>query len=725
MNTKTYDAFTIQTDSRGVTTVMLDVPSRPLNVLDASVMLELNEIVRDMHNSSSTAVVFTSGKESGFLAGADINAITKIASPTEAAQLIDGGQHLFDAIDWLPMPTIAVIHGPCLGGGLEWALACDYRIARDNSSTKMGLPEIKLGLIPGWGGTQRLPKLIGIRRALSMILQGSHLSASEAAEIGLIDRAIEPDFWASGISAFVDDVLDSPKRARQISWRSRWMRSLENSQVGRRLILKAVRRRTRSKAEHYPAIDAVIRSVRSGFGLRPQGFMTERNEFIDLLATPTCRRLLDLFFAREAARSLQTWTDQPAIAYEKPIRKVGVIGAGAMGAGIGQLAAYRGYEVVMKEVNEEAAVAGRARVKSLIDQLAKRKGFSEIQRDKLLGQVRVVTNEDCLSDADLVIEAVVERIEVKQEVFRNLDRVTSPETILASNTSSLSITEMATATNRGHLVGGLHFFNPVHKMELVEVVRGKETDDASIARLVGFTRALGKTPVVTSDSTGFLVNRVLFPYLGEAVFMVAEGYKATEIDKQVRRFGMPMGPCELIDQVGLDVALHVAKSLDGVLQGLSGVAKFLSQMVDNGKLGKKSGAGFYRYKNGKKHRPAILSLESSKAFVHPNDGQTVVKFLNDGLTPIQRRLIYPMLVEAIRVKQEKVVQDDWAIDLAMVLGTGFAPHRGGPLQVVNAIGQSTVLANLKQLQSIYGPRFSSPSLLDEMAKHNQLFQGVS
>ncbi|TWU43771.1 Fatty acid oxidation complex subunit alpha [Novipirellula aureliae] len=725
MNSKTYDAFTLQTDARGVTTVMLDVPDRPLNVLDASVMHELNDLVRDLHDSSSTAVVFTSSKESGFLAGADINAITKIASPIEAAQLIDGGQHLFDAIDWLPMPTIAVIHGPCLGGGLEWALACDYRIARDNSSTKIGLPEIKLGLIPGWGGTQRLPKRIGIRRALSMILQGSFLSASEAVKIGLIDRAIEPDCWDSGVSAFVDDVLECPKRARQISWPARLLRSIENSRIGRHLVLNAVRSRTRSKAEHYPAIDAAIRSVRAGFGLRPQGFMMERNEFIDLLATPTCRRLIDLFFAREAARSLRTWTGKPAVAYEKPIRKVGVIGAGAMGAGIGQLAGYRGFEVVIQEVNEEAAGAGRARVKSLIDKLAKRKGFREAERDKLLGQVRVVTDDDWLANADLVIEAVVERIDVKQQVFRALDRLTAPETILATNTSSLSVSEMAAATHRGHLVGGLHFFNPVHKMELVEVVRGKQTDDATIARLVGFTRALGKTPIVTSDSTGFLVNRVLFPYLGEAVLMIAEGYTAMELDRQVRRFGMPMGPCELIDQVGLDVALHVAKSLDGVLQGLSGVAKFLSRMVETGKLGKKSGAGFYRYKNGMKRGPAMLSRAFPKPLDRHDDRQSAAKFIKDGLTPIQRRLIYPMLVEAIRVKQEKVVQNDWAIDLAMVLGTGFAPHRGGPLQVINAIGQTTVLANLKLMQSIYGPRFSSPSLLDEMAKHNQLFQGVS
>ncbi|TWT78993.1 Fatty acid oxidation complex subunit alpha [Planctomycetes bacterium CA13] len=722
MNAQTYESFDVRTDRRGVTTITLDVPGRPMNVFDGSVMKELNDIVRRLQTDlDCKAVVFRSGKESGFLAGADVNAIAAISSPVEAAKLIDEGQRLFNTIDWLTIPTIAVIHGPCLGGGLEWALACDYRIARDNSSTKIGLPEIKLGLIPGWGGTQRLPKLVGLKNALTMILKGTHLSAGEAYKIGLVDQAISPDDWDDAVDEFVEKILISPHSVRSGSKRPVIQRIIEATQVGRSMIIAATKRRIDSKSKQYPALGAALRSVRSSYGIRPKGFMTERNEFIDLLATPTCRHLLQLFFDRESARSLRTWTDQTSIIHEEPIRKVGIIGAGAMGAGIAQLVGYRGYDVVIKEINEAAAEAGRTRVNDLVNQLARHKKMNESTREQLLGRIRIVTEDEPLSDADLVIEAIVEKLDVKRSVFRALDRITTPETIFASNTSSLSVTDMATATQRGNLVAGLHFFNPVHKMELVEVVRAKETNDVTIARLVGFVRGLGKTPIVTADTPGFLVNRVLFPYLGEAVLMVAEGHSVANIDKEVRRFGMPMGPLELLDQVGLDVALHVSRSLESVLSGLCPVVDQLAIMVEDGLIGKKASAGFYWYLNGKKKGVSKISQSMRGA---PDAGigdQYEARFVNEGLTPVQRRLIYPMLAESIRAKQEGVVQENWAIDLAMVLGTGFAPHRGGPLHTVDSFSEHVVHANLNQLQEVFGDRFVPPRLLVDMAKQNLTF----
>jgi 3-hydroxyacyl-CoA dehydrogenase/enoyl-CoA hydratase/3-hydroxybutyryl-CoA epimerase len=689
-----------------------------MNVLDHEVMIELEQIVHDIENSEDIRlVVFRSEKESGFLAGADVSAIAGIESGLEAMRLIEQGQILFQRIEWLTMPTVAVIHGPCLGGGLELALACNHRVARDNSSTKIGLPEIMLGLIPAWGGTQRLPKQVGLSAALPMILSGKHLGADEALRIGLIDRAIAPAHWDGQLERFIDDVLKTgtvSHSARQPFWR----RVVDATRLGRAITLRMASRAIKSKATNYPALSSALKSIRLGLQPGQDGFMCERSEFVKLLATDTCRNLLSLFFARERARSLTTWSPTESHAWhDRPIRSIGIVGAGAMGAGIGGLAAYRGFDVVLKEISSEQAQAGRHRIEKLLDSLAKRKRWDSQQRVELISRVDVSCDESSLSECDLVIEAVVERDDVKKNVFEMLDHVTRNDTILASNTSSLSVTRMAEATHRASHVAGLHFFNPVHRMELVEVVRAANTDEETIARLVGFVRALGKTPVVTSDSPGFLVNRVLFPYLGEAVLMVGEGWDVAKIDKQIRRFGMPMGPLELLDQVGLDVALHVANSLDAILPGVGPVVDRLSARVNDGCLGKKSGGGFYHYHKGKRGEPMGRNQSAAGA----SRPQIEPGFIDDGLTVIQRRLVYPMMAESIRCLEEQVVAEPWAVDLAMVLGTGFAPHRGGPLHLVDAIGHDRVLGNLTRLESIYGARFAAPQRLVTTADRGDVF----
>ncbi|MCG8653705.1 MAG: 3-hydroxyacyl-CoA dehydrogenase NAD-binding domain-containing protein [Pirellulales bacterium] len=714
-----YQHFEVKTDSDRVTTVTLDVAERPLNVLSYAVMHELDQIVHDLENTGDVdLVVFRSGKESGFLAGADVNAISDIQSAGEAARLIEEGQLLFQRIAWLPMPTVAVIHGPCLGGGLELALACDHRVARDNSSTQIGLPEIKLGLIPAWGGTQRLPKVVGLSAALKMILTGKHVDAAEAERIGLVDRAIRPEDWEHELPALISGYrLGSPMPPRRGKW---WQRWAEDSRLGRWFILRTARRSVASRAMQYPALRSAIEAIRLGYEAGPAGFSCERSEFVKLLGTPTCRNLLDLFFARERARSLKTWTPGAGrAAHDIPTRRIGVVGAGAMGAGIGQLAGYRGFEVVLREIDQEAAQAGRDRIHKIVDSLARRKGWDDSQRAELMQRIEVTCDPAALAECDIVVEAVLERPEVKAGVFGMLDLTVKQNALLVSNTSSLSVTEMAAATSRPGQVAGLHFFNPVHRMDLVEVVRTEHTGDDTIARLVSFVRALGKTPIVTSDSSGFLVNRVLFPYLGEAVRMVGESYGVATIDRQVRRFGMPMGPLELLDQVGLDVAHHVASSLDKILPGVAPVVEQLSILVQAGHLGKKSGRGFYHYRKGK--RGDVAELPHAAVDRQPSDDNRA--FCGDGLTLVQRRLIYPMLTEAIRCLQERVVRQAWAIDLAMVLGTGFAPHLGGPLHLVNTIGLRGVIENLDQLRLRFGQRFESPQLLIEMADRGETFFG--
>lgn len=699
---ESYQAFTVYTDDRGVTTVALNVPGRPFNVLDRNVMNELDAIVQRLEsNTDVELVLFRSNKESGFLAGADVGAIAEIDSPADARKLIEAGQALFHRIEGLPMPTVVAIDGPCLGGGLEWSLACRYRVARDSDGTKIGLPEIKLGLIPGWGGTQRLPKRVGLTRALTMIMRGSHLDAKQAFACGLVDAAISPDCWDLGVNAFINDILqDATPHKRSLM--QRISRRLELCWPIRSVILSSARRKVASKSGQYPALAAAIRAIAAGCDRQPDGYAIEKTEFTDLLATATCRNLLSLFFSRERARSPKTWIspDTSESIHKPPIQKIGVIGGGAMGAGIGQFAATRGFDVTIKEIDLAAATAAQKRIDGLFGRYASRKSLTPQQAADLERRVHVTIDDQSLVDVDLVIEAIVEREDVKRSVFAHLGRTLYAETILATNTSSLSVTRIASATDRTEKVAGLHFFNPVHRMELVEVVRGEYTNQETIAALVRFTRALGKTPVVTADSPGFLVNRVLFPYLGEAVLAHSEGMTVTEIDSAARNFGMPMGPLELLDQVGLDVALHVSMSLRGVLPAVDSIACQLQKMVDENRLGKKSGVGFYRYRNGqpvrrKRPRGSVNQLDH-----------------------LQQRLIYPMLAEAVRCLEQGVVKDGWAIDLAMVLGTGFAPHLGGPLRAIETIGREKFVTQMRVLQTQHGDRFAVPdSSADRRVSH--------
>ena len=645
------------------------------------------------------------------------------------------------------MPTVAAIHGPCLGGGLEFVLACQHRIALDSSSTRLGLPEVQLGLIPGWGGTQRLPKLIGLVAALPMILQGKKLSASKARKVGLVDAVSNEASWNEFVTEFARDV--SSKRP---SAKGGFLRAVADSAPGRWFVLRTAQKKIARDAENYPALPAALRAVRAAFDKHRDGFTVEREEFARLIQTSTCRSLLNLFQWREQARSLDvmsqseshvsavdrlpterrvselTTQDSSLAEGATPtLRTVGVIGAGAMGAGIGQLAALKGFHVVLKELTPELADAGMKRVTGLLDDMVARKLLTSTERDGVLDRVTATDRFDDLADCDLVIEAVVEKMDVKQKVFAELDGLLKSHAIIVSNTSALSVTEMATATKRPDRVAGLHFFNPVHRMDLVEVVRTEGTSPETVATLLKLVKKLGKTPIVTSDSPGFLVNRVLFPYIGEAIRMVTEGHSCHALDREVKRFGMPMGPIELIDHVGLDVAWHVAATLENVLPESREVIGVLGQMVARGWTGRKGGRGFYEYNDGKRgaatdltlvidvgSRTSDLANASRQSEVTADDDgghPSIGAFLPDGLTDVQRRLVYPMINEVGFCMQERVVAEPWMADLAMILGTGFAPFRGGPMTLADGIGQSTLQNNLHVLAARHGERFKSSAWL--------------
>ena len=715
MNMESSTCVELHLDDRGVATLWVDSPNRAVNVFDEAMIDDLEHAMLQLEQSVSKLrlVVLRSCKPKHFFAGADVNRIAEVTSLEEVQSVLLRGQQLFARLECLPLTTIAYVEGACMGGGLEFALACTYRVALEDRSTKLGLPEIQLGLIPGWGGTQRLPKLIGQSVALPMILQGKSLSAKDALKCGLVDRVVGNNSTEDSLLGFVSQLLaghvpSSPKHKRSV------VQSLLDGTVFGRWISKSTAIRTiKRDVPHYPALDEAINVIATGFDSHMDGFAAERAAFGRLLFTPTCRNLLKMFLNREAARRPETWTK--SLAKLQPIDTVGIIGAGAMGSGIGILAAMHGHRVVLKEVDERFADMGRKRIATTLDELFRKGRLSGTDKQSLAKSMEVSHSWDCLAETDLVIEAVVEKLAVKQQVFVTVDKFTSPHTLVASNTSSLSVQAMAASTQRPTQVAGLHFFNPVHRMDLVEIVRAEQTSTDTLAQLVAFVRGLGKTPIVTADSPGFLVNRVLFPYLGEAIRMVSEGMSPVNVDCEMQDFGMPMGPIELLDQIGLDVALHVARSLPIAANETESTLRLLESLVEHGQLGKKSGNGFYTYRRNRIVSPSKQCVTLAKSIQSARGSQpTSIEWLEDGLTQVQRRLLYPLMNEAIRCLDEKIVQEAWMIDLAMVLGVGFAPFRGGPLRTFDSIGIEIVLPNMRRLQNMLGPRFTPAKGLDSM-----------
>jgi 3-hydroxyacyl-CoA dehydrogenase/enoyl-CoA hydratase/3-hydroxybutyryl-CoA epimerase len=447
-----------------------------------------------------------------------------------------------------------------------------------------------------------------------------------------------------------------------------------------------------SKAKHYPALDAILEAVSAGLhAVGDEGFAAERHAFGDLAVSPTSRHLVQLFFQREKARTAATWvtlTEKPA-----PIRKVGVIGGGVMGAGITHWCASQGFIVAIKEISPELVEQGLTRIQELFDEAVRKRALTADQATSKMGAIHGSADWSRFGDVDLVIEAATEKMELKQSIFRELAAHVPNTAVLATNTSALSVTTLAETTADPARVLGLHFFNPVHKMQLVEIVTTPQSDSAAVTRLVEFVKKLGKTPIVCADSPGFVVNRILFPYLDEAVRLACDGVPVERIDRVIEDFGMPMGPLELLDQVGLDVAAHVAGSLKRLSPEPSPTPDRLAEMVQSGRLGRKSGAGFYRYVKGKKTSAVDAPPPNAQA---PTIGDEVIR----------DRMVLRLVNEAAKVVAEGVVAEPWIVDLAMVFGAGFAPHSGGPLAYAEQRGTSSVLHDLELWQRQAGPRFA-------------------
>lgn len=655
----------------------LDVAGQSANALTREVMEALDRVLNDIANRGVRGLIIRSGKASGFVVGADVHEFEHVGDATEAAGLAREGQIVLDRLPALAFPSVALIHGFCLGGGLELALACTYRIAHDDPATRFGFPEVRLGIHPGFAGTVRLPRLIGHLPALDLMMTGRSIDAGVARRLGLVDDVVPERHALVGAQTFIER-RPKPQRAR-------FARRLPAAAPLRPLVVRALERRARAQADpdHYPAPYRIIDLWR-----RQASAEDEAVSLGELLVGRTSRNLVHVFLLGEALK-------RRGRLHPHAIRSVHVVGAGSMGADIAIWAAARGFHVSLQDQQPEILARAVTRAHSFFKLRVKDARQVQAAMDRLTPDLA----GHGLRRADLVIEAIVEKLDAKRALFGRIEEATKPDAVLATNTSSIPLEAIAERLRNPARLLGLHFFNPATRMQLVELVRGRETSREALDRACAWVVAIERLPLEVVSSPGFLVNRVLTPYLLEAVKLLEEGVSGAAIDQAAVDFGMPVGPIELADTVGLDICLSVAETLSGPL-GVP-VPQELRDLVAQGRLGKKTGHGFYRY--DAKGRPR-RSRRSS-------DGR-LPRHL-----PIMERLVLRLLNEAMVCLREEIVGGPDAVDAGLVYGAGFAPYLGGPMRYAESLGATGIGHSLYRLSQEYGERFtpdpgwSQPELL--------------
>jgi 3-hydroxyacyl-CoA dehydrogenase / enoyl-CoA hydratase / 3-hydroxybutyryl-CoA epimerase len=690
--------ITCEVRGPGIAFLTFDRPSSAANIFDQATFEQLNTFLDQVQNDASVrGLVIVSAKPKIFIAGADLTGFSKDPSPESLAKLIEQGQRTFDRIATLKFPTVAAIHGVALGGGLEIALACDYRIASLDSATKVGLPETTLGIIPAWGGCTRLPRLVGLPAALEVILSGRQYPTKQALKLGLIDDSTHRE-RLEGLA--IKKIVESQGRKR--------VTKTHFSNIGplATIIADRAKKKTIEKTRgHYPAplkaLEVVVKGLKSPTAA---SFENEKKAFIELAKGEVAQNLIRVFFLQERAKKLTVGDLKPEV---KPKRAL-VVGAGLMGSGIAQWLSARGLNVVLKDIGPEPLGKGLQAIDRVYRDAVKRKILSEVDARAGFDRILPVYEDVPLTNVDLAIEAAVEKLDLKKQIFSALEPKIPNVLLIASNTSGLSIDAISEGMTHPEKVVGVHFFNPVHRMQLVEVVRGSRTSETVLAMAIQFVKSIGKLPVLVQDSPGFLVNRILLPYMVEAIRIFSEGHSVEAIDRTMLDFGMPMGPLRLNDEVGLDVSLHVGSDLAARVSHLPPLNDVLPRMIEKGWLGKKSGAGFYVYRDrSETPNPELKELQPS---FHPTNADQ----LSD-------RLVFIMVNEAARVLEEKVVTNPEDVDFGMIMGTGWAPFRGGPLKYADSVGISTVVSRLNHLAGKFGEHFKACALLNDMVNHGGTF----
>ncbi len=663
-----YNNWRLETDEEGIAWLHFDMAGGGTNVLSSEVFAELTRILDSLHEQPPTGLVILSDKPGGFIAGANVKEFTTLEDREQALEMIRTGQKQLDRIESLPCPTVARIHGYCVGGGLELALACDYRVALDEPKTRLGLPEVMLGIHPGFGGTVRLPRLIGVPAAMDLMLSGRTVDARKAARLGMVDHAVPERHLDRACRAMI---RERPPRRRP----SRLLRLADTAPL-RPLLAAFLRKQVgkRASEEHYPAPYALIDLWAEHGAGSDEMFQAEAESVADLVRTETSRNLVRVFFLQERLKGLGKKNDGPAPA------RVHVIGAGVMGGDIAAWCDVRGLTVTLQDREPKYIAPAIERAYKLFRRKFRPRHLQRAARDRLVPDHKGLG----VPRADVVIEAIIENREAKQELYRRIEPQLKENTLLCTNTSSIPLEELATCLERPERLVGLHFFNPVAKMQLIEIVRGENTSEEVAERAAAFARAIDRLPLPVKSSPGFLVNRILLPYMLEAVELLSEGVPAQTIDRVATRFGMPMGPVRLADTVGLDICLSVASILSEEL-GTS-LPPLLREVVEEGRLGVKSGHGFYRYKG----REPVREPGRSSPVPDP---------------VIEDRLILRLLNECVATLREQVVADEDLLDAGMIFGTGFAPFRGGPMHYLRSRGIEASRKRLEELAGLHGDRF--------------------
>lgn len=701
---------TIETDSKGVATIWLDQKDEKINKVSPDTIFLFEHIIDELQQNSAVKAVVLISKKKDFIAGADIESFQKVQRPGDFEPITRKGHEILNKIESSKKPVVAAIHGNCLGAGLEIALACHARIASDDKSTKLALPEVRLGLLPGGGGTQRLPRLIGIQKALDMMLTGKNIYARPALKMGLVDVLINKDALHSAAKKLALKLINQPmQRKRRLSFLDK---ILEGPLKG--LIFKKAKEMVmRQTLGNYPAPLSIIECVEIGLrhGMKA-GLDAEARKFEELILSSESRQLINLFFAMTEKKKVP---HKPLV---KPVQTIGMLGAGFMGAGITEVSITNGINVILKDIKEETITAAKQTIWKNFEKLINKKALSKIEADAYMMRIKGQLDYTGFGKADVIIEAVFEDLKLKHKVLEETEAVIRPDCIFASNTSALPITQIAARSKRPEQVIGMHYFSPVPKMPLLEIVVTDKTADWVIATCYDLGVRQGKTCIVVKDGPGFYTTRILSPFFNEAILMMSEGIDALQLDYVIKKFGFPVGPITLLDEVGIDVGAHV---MSGDLvkfyqqrEGAVSSGEAIVKMFKAGFSGRKNRKGFYLYDNNGKKIHGKINPEAYNFFGGPNR-----KKFND--EEVINRCTLSMVNEAAYCLQEGIIANPLDGDIGAVFGIGFPPFRGGPFRYIDAIGADTVVQHLEALANKYTARFRPAPILIEYARSGKKF----
>lgn len=707
MTDKTF-TLSVREDQIGVIT--MDIAGESMNVLKAAFADEIQQLLVEIKsNSQLKGLVFISGKPDSFIAGADITMLDGCKTAAEAEEIGRMGQQMFAQLEQLPIPLVAAIHGPCLGGGLELALACHARVTSNDNKTVLGLPEVQLGLLPGSGGTQRLPRLVGVQKALDMILTGKQLRAVQAKKAGLVDEVVPNSIL---LEAAVKRALKGKPQREPVKL-NLVGKLLERTPFGRNVLFGQAEKQTLKKTQgNYPAPLKILQVIKTGIENGMQaGLAAEAKAFGELCMTPESAALRSLFFATTQMKKESGAGDAKPL----KVRKAAVLGGGLMGGGIANVTATKGgIAVRLKDINQQGIANALKYSYSLLEKKLKRRFISKAELQKQMSLITGTTDYSGFHDVDIVVEAVFEDLALKQQMVADIEQHCTEHTVFASNTSSLPIARIAAKASRPENVIGLHYFSPVDKMPLVEVIAHDKTSAQTIATTVAFARKQGKTPIVVKDGAGFYVNRILALYMNEAAAMLLEGEPVEKLDKALVKFGFPVGPVTLLDEVGIDVGAKISPILASELGERFTAPAAFDKLLSDGRKGKKSEKGFYLY--GKNSKKGKKQVDES---VYTVLGVTPAPRLNS--EEISSRCMVQMLNEAVRCLEEGIIASARDGDIGAIFGIGFPPFLGGPFRYIDQLGAAALVAQLRNLESRFGSRFTPAALLLQMAEQQQKF----